>query len=73
MISVPFSGEEYQKLERLLELKSGEPVTAAKILIALGDAVELSLTLSRGSSRRRGNALVADAEKRTRAASTRMP
>ena len=72
MINVPFDDQQFSRLERLLELEPGEHPDADTLLAALADAVEVSLTLSRGSSSRR-DPLVADAEKRARAASTRMP
>ncbi len=72
MINVPFDDQQFARLHELLELEPGEHPDADKILAALADAVELSLTLLHGSGRRR-DLLVADAEKRARAASTRMP
>ena len=68
MISIPCTGEEYRQLEKLLELKTGEPITADKIVNALSDAMELSLTLSRGGRR---NALVNDAVQRSRQANVK--
>jgi hypothetical protein len=68
MITIPFDGQQYARLEKLLQLPAGEPVTSDKLMAALEDAVELSLTLSHTSTRRR-DPLVADAERRARAAS----
>ena len=66
MINVPFTTEQYQRLEKLLEIKTGEHVDGDRIMAALGDAVELSLTLSHGSGRR-NQALIDDARSRAAA------
>ena len=71
MISIPCTGEEYRQLEKLLELKTGEPITADKIVNALSDAMERSLTLSRGGGSSRRNALVNDAVQRSRQANVK--